>query len=64
MDLLGLDAAARGGEDVCEWGLFEDAPEGNRGCQGGVGCEEEGEGWEVHPGKLWRRSGMSIDAEP
>jgi len=38
--LLGFDAGAGGGEDICERTLFEDAPEGSRGCQGGIAREE------------------------
>ena len=30
--LLCFDAAAGGGEDVCEGCLFEDGPEGSGGC--------------------------------
>jgi len=38
--LLGFDTGAGGGEDICERTLFEDAPDGSRGCQGGIAREE------------------------
>lgn len=50
-EVLRFYAGAGGGEDVGEGGLFEDGPEGSRGCQGGVGGEEESEGLDVHLGE-------------